>query len=192
MLNENISENDPRIIGSPPARKQIYNPSKSNQLSFGMMSKSILHKQIEEQSNHSGTRSIISNNSPKDKEKKYIYIYIYRLIQTGDGGAPLSSPNIDSHKVSRNNSGGAQKEETIAEIEEEERKEEKISPRERWKKAIRKVMFMNKFSNLNKEIKAENKLFGRTQTQGYKKPPPKTKCVSNYLFKLLLSIYICV
>ena len=57
-----------------------------------------------------------------------------------------------------------------------------IGPKERWKKAIRKVIFMNKFANLNKELKVEKSLFGRSSNQKVKKNDNVIRCVFIYIY----------
>ena len=66
--------------------------------------------------------------------------------------------------------------------------EEKITPRVRWQKAIRRVLILNKFSGLNKEIKVENTLFGRAKTNN-RKDNSGSRCVSYYF---IIDIYIYI
>ena len=61
----------------------------------------------------------------------------------------------------------------------------KLTPRERWQKAIRKVIFLGKFGLLNNDLKKEANLFGKStiiNKRKQKEADGGTKCRVIYIY----------
>ena len=133
-----------------------------------------------------------------DNMPKQIEYILYIILHRGEMISPDNCPSgneLDSFGGLRPESQICNMQESIMDYDGDKKKENNLlplSPRERWKKAIRKVIFMNKFNNLNKELKVEKTLFGRSKaSNNIKNNIQKLQCVLIYIY-IYINIYIYI
>ena len=66
----------------------------------------------------------------------------------------------------------------------------KLTPRERWRKAIRRVIVLRKFQNLNENLKIDANLYGRVKEHNIivDSSHQKSCCVSLYIYYIYIYI----
>ena len=65
----------------------------------------------------------------------------------------------------------------------------KITARQRWKRAITKIMVLRKFNMLNENLKVDAKLYGRVTESLTHKIETNTSCVSSYIYIYIYRSY---